>query len=228
MYTVGIDVSIPKGRKQIRVELLLTVCDLLAKAMVLTQKQYNGYYSCNFCLDEYISIDRRMVYLPSEAHRSRTHADIQRCTREAETTGRSVYGMKDISILVEYNDSLNGIPIDYMHVVFEGITKALMTYWFEPAYSRKLFSLSCHLKEIGWKLVSVKPPHEFGRSPRPISTSRKFWKASEYRAWLLFYSLPIAGPYLPDRIFSPLFTLVYALHILLGSSIYIYIYPFMT
>ena len=87
--------------------------------------------------------------------------------------------------------------------------KALMTYWFEPPYSGKSLSLSRHLKEIDRKLVSVKPPHEFRRSPRPISTSRKFWKASEYWAWLLFYSLLIAGPYLTaeySRICSPLLT----------------------
>lgn len=219
LHTVGLDISTPDGRKQIRMKLLLTVCDLPAKAMVLNQKQYNGYYSCNFCLDKGISISRRMVYLPTEAHIPRTHADIQHCVQEAETTGQTIYGIKGISILAEYTDLVNGIPIDYMHAVLEGITKALMTYWFEPPYSGKSFSLSCHLKEIDRKLISVKPPHEFRRSPRPISTGRKFWKASEYRAWLLFYSLPIAGPYLPAEYAHHYSLLVYALHILLGSNI---------
>ena len=113
----------PEGRKQIRVRLLLTVCDLPAKAMVLNQKQYNGYYSCNFCLDEGVSISCRVAYLPSETHIPRTHAEIQHCAQEAETTGRSVYGIKGISILAEYIDLVNVIPIDYMHAVLEGITK---------------------------------------------------------------------------------------------------------
>ena len=59
----------------------------------------------------------------------------------------------------------------------------------------------------------------FRRSPRSISTSRKFWKASEYRSWLLFYSLPIAGPYLPAEYAHHYSLLVYTVHILLGSSI---------
>ena len=50
LHTVGLDVSTHDGRKQIRMKLLLTVCDLPAKAMVLNQKQYNGYYSCNLFL----------------------------------------------------------------------------------------------------------------------------------------------------------------------------------
>ena len=219
LHAVGIDVNTPEGKKQIRVKLLLTVCDLPAKAMVLNQKQYNGFYSCNLCLDEGVHVNRRMLYLPIEAHEPRTHTDIRRCAREAETTGRTIYGIKGMSILEEYTDLVNGIPIDYMHAVLEGITKALMTYWFEPQHSAKSFSLSRHLKEIDKKLVSVKPPHEFRRSPRSISTSRKFWKASEYRAWLLFYSLPIAGPYLPAEYAHHYSLLVYAMHILLGSSI---------
>ena len=91
-------------------KLLLTVCDLPAKPMVLNQKQYNGYYSCNFCLDKGVSISRRMVYLPTEAHIPRTHVDIQYCAQEAET-GQTIYGIKGISILAEYTDLVNGIPI---------------------------------------------------------------------------------------------------------------------
>ena len=98
-----------------------------------------------FCLDKGVSISRR---IPTEAHIPRTHVDIQRCAQEAETTGRTIHGIKGISILAEYTDLVNGIPIDYMHAVLEGIMKALMTYWFEPPYSGKSFSLSRHLKEI--------------------------------------------------------------------------------
>ena len=103
LHTVGLDISIstPDGRKQIRMKLLLTVCDLPAKSMVLNQKQYNGYYSCNFCLDRGVSIGRRIVSLPTETHITRTHADIQRCAQEAETTGWTIYDIIGISILAE-------------------------------------------------------------------------------------------------------------------------------
>jgi len=75
------------------------------------------------------------------------------------------------------------------------------------------------VSHIDHKLVSVSPPHEFRRSPRSIASTRNFWKASEYRAWLLFYALPIAGPYLPAEYAHHFSLLVYALHILLGSNI---------
>ena len=104
-----------------------------------------------------------------------------------------------------------------MHAVL-GVTKNLMVLWFESKYSRS-FSLARKLKLIDRKLLSVKPPHEFHRSPRSIADSVKYWKTSEFRAWLLFYSLPIVAPYLPAEYAQHYSLLVYAMHILLGSDI---------
>ena len=52
LYMTGVEVMTPVGKKTARAKLLLTVCDLPAKAMVLNQKQYNAYYVCNYCLDK--------------------------------------------------------------------------------------------------------------------------------------------------------------------------------
>ena len=160
-----------------------------------------------------------MVYLPSEPHRPRTHPEVQRWADEAESTGECLYGIKGTSLLAEYSDIVKGIPIDYMHAVLEGVTKNLMVLWFESKYSRRSFSLARKLKLIDRKLLLVKPPHEFRRSPRSIADSVKYWKASEFRAWLLFYSLPIVAPYLPAEYAQHYSLLVYAMHILLGSDI---------
>ena len=67
--------------------------------------------------------------------------------------------------------------------------------------------------------MRIKPPHEFGRSPRPIRTSLGYWKASEYRNWLLFYSLPILLNCLPPDYVHHFALLVTSMHILLNSSI---------
>ncbi len=94
-----------------------------------------------------------------------------------------------------------------------------MAFWFDSKYSRRSFSLVRKLKLIDKKLLLVKPPHEFRHSPRPIATSIKYWKASEFRTWLLFYSLPIAAPHLPAEYAHHYSLLVYGMHILLGSDI---------
>lgn len=40
------------------------------------------------------------------------------------------------------------------------------------------------IKDIDRALLCIKPPHEFRRTPRILRNIG--WKASEYRAWLLF------------------------------------------
>lgn len=60
------------------------------------------------------------------------------------------------------------------------------------------------------------PPHDFSRPPRSILKHRKYWKASEFRNWLLYYSLSSELP--------PLFAhhhalLVCSIHMLLQDKL---------
>lgn len=68
-------------------------------------------------------------------------------------------------------------------------------------------------------LLRIKPPHDFRRSPRPIETTVKYWKASEYRAFLLFYAIPLLSGFLPPDYIHHLSLLVSSIHILLGTKI---------
>nr|XP_020441759.1 uncharacterized protein LOC109951534 [Monopterus albus] len=64
----------------------------------------------------------------------------------------------------------------------------------------------------------IKPPVEITRTPRSLS-ERKFWKASEWRAFLLFYALPILKGILPVRFWNNLFLLVFSIYTLLQDTI---------
>jgi len=132
-----------------------------------------------------------MLYLPSEDHRPRTHKQVIGWAKTAELTKKDVYGIKGQSVLANHLNIVSDVPIDYMHAVLEGVTKGLMTYWFDSKYSGRSFNMVNYIKQIDKKLLKVKPPHEFRRSPRSIANSLKFWKASEYRAWLLFTLYPL-------------------------------------
>ena len=57
------------------------------------------------------------------------------------------------------------------------------------------------------------------RDPRSIYTAAGYWKANEYRVWLLFYSLPILVQFLPPDYSNHFALLVTAMHTLLGSNI---------
>ena len=108
-----------------------------------------------------------------------------------------------------------------MHAVLEGVTKSLslMSCWFETSFHNKRFYLNRQVQKIDKMLLRIKPPHEVQRTPTPISTTLKHWKASEYRAWILFYTLPILTHFLPSDYVHHLALLVTTMHIFLSTEI---------
>ena len=106
-----------------------------------------------------------------------------------------------------------------MHCVLEGVTKTLMSCWFSTTSHQKCYYLNRQVKDIDKCLRRIKPPYDIPRAPRSIETCLKFWKASEYRAWLLFYSIPVLEPFLPSDYTYHLALLVSTIHILLSVDI---------
>ncbi len=75
------------------------------------------------------------------------------------------------------------------------------------------------MKEIGKALLHIKPSYEFRRTPWSIHTS-KYWKVSEYQAWLLIYSIPVLLQVnFPADYLYHFSLLVSSIHILLGCNI---------
>ena len=82
-----------------------------------------------------------------------------------------------------------------------------------------LTTIRSHLKEVDRLLLQQRPPHEFSRPPRAIATHLSYWKAQEFKAWLLFYSIPVLSQFLPALYFHHFSLLVCSMHILLQESI---------
>lgn len=212
-------IDIPlQGHENLKARLLVGVFDLPAKAMALNFTQFNGEYGCPYCLDKGTHMFHRRLYLPSDSHEARKLEDVKKWADEAKVLGKPVYGIKGPSILSTHINLLKSVPIDYMHAVLEGVTKSLLNCWFNSIYHKSKFYLGRRRKEIDRALLRIKPPHDFRRTPRSILTS-KYWKAAEYRAWLLYYSVPILSNYLPRDYIYHLSLLVTAMHILLGNTI---------
>ena len=218
LHCRGVLVETPIGRKTIKVQLLLGVFDLPAKAMATNFTQYNGKYGCNYCLDEGQHISRRRLFLPTDPHTPRSSVHLRQSTLEAQQQGTPVFGVKGPSVLSSYINILTDVPVDYMHAVLEGVTKTLISYWLDSKNHRSRFYLGLRVTAIDSKLLCIRPPPEIRRSPRLISTYRQ-WKASEYRAWLLYYCLPVLHGILPSDYVHHLSLLVSSVHILISDSI---------
>lgn len=145
-------------------------------------------YACK-CL-----VNGARIYLP-KSMKFRTHDEMCTDSREAITSGLAINRMLHVRLsplwyLKDY-DLIKHIPEDYMHLGPEGMAKKLLDMFFDKRNIGKPFYLRRALKSIDCNLVKQKLPHKFSRAPQNITKHLKHWKASEFRTWLLYYSLPL-------------------------------------
>ena len=215
----GLKIKTPDSTLILNPRIVLGIFDLPAKAAVLCSKQYNGRYGCSVCTHPgYRLPNNARVYKPMK-YGERTHSSVMEAAKIAEESGSAQKGVIGMSPLATAVDLVDGVPVDYMHSVLEGVVRLLMKYWFNSSYHSHPSYLGRKLLEIDTMLLKQRPPNEFSRAPRSIAKHLKYWKASELRNWLLFYSLPILIEHLPSLYWHHYALLVCALHIFLGSSI---------
>ncbi|XP_077510832.1 uncharacterized protein LOC144121478 [Amblyomma americanum] len=144
--------------------------------------------------------------------------------RQASGLDATFEGFKGPSPLLRLKglDLVWGLPPDYMHCVLEGVTKQLVEQWL--SVTGTAFYIGRHVRLLDSRLCTIKPPINFSRIARPL-LERAYWKATEWRYWLLFYSVPCfhSFPCLSDLLPRPYMVhfalLVKALFLLLQDTI---------
>ena len=154
----------------------------------------------------------RQIFLPDEQHEPRCSTTIEQHTRQAEEEGRPIFGINGRSVLSSTLDLVQAVPVDHMHAILEGISRRLLSTCLDSKNHSRRYYLGRVTEEIDKRLKQIKPPQEFRRSPRSLS-SFKQWKASEFRAWLLYYCLPVLSDLLPSDYIYHLSLLVSPMHI---------------
>ena len=110
--------------------------------------------------------------MPDENHVPRCESNILDWAVDAARAVKPKFGIKGKSVLSPYTNSTKSVPIDYMHAVLEGVAKTMLCkLWFDTKYHTMRFYLG---REVNTIDKMLKPPHEFQRSPRPISMSIKY------------------------------------------------------
>ncbi|KAJ1519617.1 hypothetical protein ONE63_004891 [Megalurothrips usitatus] len=207
--------------------------DSVAKPKVTCQKQFNGYDGCPYCLHPNDAVspgDNQRHYDTSKTFPLRTEESVISDMYSAHSLKKSgslkkdeaVNGFMGLSILLMFSDLLLSYPkntfhivwsvvIDYMHSCLEGIMADLLSLYLNLLDADQIGVLN-------QRILSIKPPQAMTRRPRPISDKVK-WKAKEYRAFLLYYSLPCLEGLLPSSHFALLKLFVNSMHILLSDNI---------
>lgn len=213
-----------------RVMLLCGTCDLPAKAMVYNMIQFNGNYGCSHCLQsgKTFGVGQRgnvhiYPYIQDDpVGPQRTSEQLNQHSREAVESGKTIFGVKGpswLSVVPTYS-VIDGNVVDYMHCVLLGVTKMIMKLWFDTDHSGEMWYCGTKVQVADSKLLQIKPPLTITRTPRSIQQHRSYWKASEYRAWLLFFSIPVMLDILPRDYLIHHMLLVEAIYLLLKNTIY--------
>lgn len=106
-----------------------------------------------------------------------------------------------------------------MHGVLLGVQKLLLELWFLPKFGKENFNFQDKQELVDKRLLGIKPTLNITRLPRSI-LDLKYWKASEYRSFLLYFGGPVLHDILDKDRFRHYLLLVNSMHILLkfGST----------
>lgn len=217
--------------------LLSATADAPAKCLMQNFMQFNGFSGCPYCLHQGTSVK---TSAKGHTHAypfnrenplngygtDRTHENTLQHAYEAhksklEGKYAPVCGVKGYSwfMFIPGFDIIKGIAVDYMHCVLLGVTKMLMTLWFDKTHAAEDWNISKRLEDVDRRLLNITPPNCISRAPRSIAKDYAHRKASEFRSFLFFYGIPCLWNILPDEYFQHFILLVEAIWLLDQSSV---------
>lgn len=214
--------------------LLTCTCDLPARALVYNATQYNGDFSCTFCLNkgethklETGGIVHIFPYNNANPKGNmRTKRTVVDDVKQVQTNVEN--GMKKFAVhghkgpfwflYLKYFNPVYSCVIDYMHGVCLGVTKQLLNLWFHASHKNKPFSVYPAKQEVNRLLTEIQPTVFVTRVPRLIDDVCH-WKSSEFRNFLLYWSIPIMSKILTKEYFVHFCLLVRAIFLLSMESI---------
>lgn len=199
----GLQWSLPSGETvNTSIVLDLLVADSVARPLIQQFNQFNGRHGCGFCVHEGVVVTKglgsvRTYPVSVNIPELRTHAQCLEFAELAQLSQKAVCGVTGVSLLylLPKFDIVNGFNPEYMHCILLGVVRQFANLWFDSVSHDKAYCLRKNIVQIDQIIFRCKPPSEIKRLPRSLS-ERKHWKASEWRTFLLFYSvLSIASIY---------------------------------
>ncbi|XP_049925967.1 uncharacterized protein LOC126405952 isoform X2 [Epinephelus moara] len=204
---------------------LVCSSDAVARPLLRNCKRFNGEYGCDWCLHPGMMVKKgsgsmRSYPYDEEKQEARSDEMFKDNAMQAEDSDPK-NGVKGFSLLSELPlfDIVFGFVPEYLHSVLLGVSKQLVFLWLDPVNSMKPWYVGQQIAQIDSRLLSLKPAlGKKNRSPRPLKC-RDTWKASEWRAFLLFYAISVLPGIVQPTFLEHYFYLSFSVHILLQESI---------
>ena len=186
--------------------LLTCTCDLPARALVYNCNQFNGEYSCWFCLQKgetykhetggishifpYNEFNPKGPPRINETINKDIQSVVEKVFKNESKCTVNGHKGKFWFMYLKYFDPIKSCIIDYMHGVCLGTVKQMLTLWFDKKNKAKEFSFFHLRSQINDMLRNIRPAIFVTRIPRSIDEIAH-WKSSEYRNFLLYWGIPI-------------------------------------
>ncbi|XP_011312318.1 uncharacterized protein [Fopius arisanus] len=190
---------------------------------VLNGEKITRYFGCTLCYHpaRLVMNTRKYPILDSVPH-PRTDESIKKemiesLTRSNEDEKRGVL-KPSVLMNIKNFDLVAGMPPDYMHSCLLGVTRQFTEMTLTGTKGKYYVGSPAKMSLINERLMNIKPPSVIHRKPRSLKEF-KLWKATEWRSWLLFYSLPCLEGILPHKYIKHWSLLVSAMEILLKAAI---------
>lgn len=148
----------------------------------------------------------------------RDHVSYERDVKIAEATNKAIRGVKGPCIMskVPNLDTLICYPPEYMHAWLLGVTKMMVEAWIDSKNHEEEWYIGTKIKEINSLLHEICPPCEITRCPENIEDIQK---ASQWKNFLLYYSMVVLKNILPKKFYDHWFLFVYSAHTLLKPTL---------
>ena len=192
----------------------LLVADLPAKASILNMQQFNAYFGCTLCLikSKTIGEGKKGLYYPNQRNKMRTAAQheayIRLIQEQAMDSFRGVKGPSAVCTLIE-NLPLT-IPVDYMHQVLLGVTRALL-------FLIRDMPTKSDLNKIRENSATLQLTSDFKRWARSLD-ELEFFKANELKVCLLYVGPAVFRSFVNESLYERFHLLSYSTRLLLFSS----------
>ncbi|XP_033096046.1 uncharacterized protein LOC117100452 [Anneissia japonica] len=209
--------------KRSRVVTAVCIADTICRPIIRNCVQFNGEYGCDWCYHPGSVTKRGRGHTRAyqqEVHEMRDAVTHQEHSFQALDRNERVFGVNGPSplMLLPKFDIILGFAPDYMHAVLLGVYKQFVQLWMSSNNHQSPWYIGKSLGVLDRRLLSICPPSEITRRPRSLRM-RKFYKANEWRSFLLYYSSVILEGVLPTQYKRHWDLLVAAMHSLLQDNI---------
>jgi len=182
------------------------IADAPARSFAKCIVSHNSLHGCEKCQQEGTYIGRT-TWPYTNSFTLRDDTTFKNCLYDDHQRSSSILAELDLRLITQ-------VPLDYMHLVCLGAIKRLIRIWVDngPVQCRLKYSqaeiISQRLKKVVKNI-----PSEFSRKPRPIKIF-KFWKATEFRLFLLYLGPVVLRGILPHNLYDHFLVLHSAIYIL--------------